>query len=263
MVVCDFNEHKIYLCKISGDELLIISSSSTVTNNGDSVETDLMDVSGDTIVVSNFRQGSVSFYCISNNQIEFIKELNLAVQHKNMHGVRFVPGYENLLWVTFCGFNNKCHQIWDIENNTILHDFKTDEQCQDVGFIENKAVVFARTDHIWTKHKPHIFSSKRKMYVSAYVYALPKNLNQEKPELISEWRGKGHIDAVKEYNGKLYGANQYLNRVDVFSLDSDCKLNLDKTINGFSMPHGLDIHEGLLAVTNYKDQTLKLSKLDF
>ncbi|MDO6589312.1 MULTISPECIES: hypothetical protein [Rhodobacterales] len=49
-----------------------------------------------------------------------------------------------------------------------------------------------------------------------------------------------------------------MNRIDVFSLSEQSELTLVRHIEGFSMPHGLDIRDDRLVVTNYKDQTLRL-----
>lgn len=261
LVACDFNEHKMYLCKLSGADLEVIDSHSTVISDGSSVETDLMDFSDGIAVVSNFYQGSVSLYDIKGESIRFIEEIDLAPKYKNMHGVRFIPNYENLLWVTFCGKDNKCHQIWDVNKKEIIHEFETSEQCQDVGFLEDKAVVFARTDHIWTTKKPRIFSRKRKMYATAYVYQMPNDLRIAPPTLKATWKGKGHIDAVKEQDGYLFAANQYLNRVDVFTVDDRFQLKLKESLSGYGMPHGLDIVNGSLAVTNYEDQSLRICEV--
>lgn len=261
IVACDFNEHKTYLADIKNHRLNIIDSAPTQIASGQSVETDLMDLKGNLFIVSNFYQGSVSLYKIENDKIVFQAEMDLSPAFTNMHGVRFIPGYESLIWVSYCGVNNKCHQIWDISKKVVIHHFDTDEQCQDIAFMNEYAVVFARTDHIWVKSKPSLWSKKRRMYATAYVYRLPANLYDGKPVRVSEWRGKGHLDAVKEYDGALYAANQYLNKVDVFEVTASGRLVLKEELHGFGMPHGLDIFEGKLAVTNYEDQSLRVLEI--
>lgn len=261
VVACDFNEHKTYLVEIFGDEIKIIDSHDTITASGIDVETDLMDLRGNRFIVSNFYQGSVGLYQIISGKINFIKEINLSVDKTNMHGVRFIPGYDNLIWVAYCGIKNKCHEIWDIENEIIIYSFEESEQCQDIAFLGFYAVIFARTDHIWVNDKPKWYSRKNKMYATAYIYDF-KDLLTKRPHRISKWRGEGHIDATVEYKGLIYGANQYLDRVDVFRLDDNAQLSLIKSIPDFGMPHGLDVKNGKILVTNYADQTMRLMKIN-
>jgi hypothetical protein len=257
IIACDFNEHKTYLVEMGEDDIKIIDSHSTIINSGDSVETDLMDLRGDVFLVSNFYQGSISKYLVLDKRIKFIEEIDLSPEKKNMHGVRFIPGYEDIIWVAFCGVNNKSHEIWDIKKKEVLYRFDEDEQCQDIAFIKGLAIVFARTDHIWVSEKPKWWSKKNKMYATAYVYEIG-NLFERSPSKISEWRGEGHIDAAMEYDGAIYAANQYLDRIDVFEIDSNNKLKLLRSIPGYKMPHGLDIKSGVLIVTNYDDQSLRV-----
>ncbi len=261
LVCCDFNEKMTYLARVAGGELTILDSHPTTIADGTPVETDLMDLSGDRFAVSNFYQGSVSFYRIENGKIVFEREINHN-DFKNLHGVRYVPGDERYMWLTYCGVHNRCHQIIDTEDGRLVHNFETDQQCQDVAFVGDFAVVFARTNHISAGvKKPGLFSKKRRMFATAYVYRMPADIGTEPPSLVSEWTGKGHIDACKEYQGKIYAANQYLDRVDVFSVSPAGKLSLDGFIKGMGMPHGLDVWHGKLAVTNYDDQTLRMTRI--
>ncbi len=52
-----------------------------------------------------------------------------------------------------------------------------------------------------------------------------------------------------------------MNRIDVFGLGVDQRFGLLRSIPGAAMPHGLDIRNDLLVVTNYTDQTLRLISL--
>ena len=261
-VLCaDFNDKRIYLASIAGGSLDILDTHSTQIADGTAVQTDLMDFKDGQIVVSNFYQGSIGIYRLDNDKIVFDRELNLN-NYKGLHGVRFIPGAQDLLWLTYCGAGNKCHQIVDLSTDTVLHQTDTDQQCQDVAFVGGFAVVFARTDHIKVgTRKARLFSRKWWMFATAYVYRIPENLREVPPEFVSRWRGKGHIDAVKAFDGRIYGANQYLDRVDVFALSDRGHLSLEHSINGLGMPHGLDLRRNRLAVTNYADQTLRVMAL--
>ena len=66
---------------------------------------------------------------------------------------------------------------------------------------------------------------------------------------------------VKACDGRIYGANQYLDRVDVFTVSDHGQLSLEHSIDGLGMPHGVDLRGNRLAVTNYADQTLRVMAL--
>lgn len=255
-VCCDFNEKKAYFAEVIKGELAILDSHPTVISDGSPVQTDLIDVRGKEFVVSNFFQGSVSYYHINEQKIEFIKEINHN-SYRNLHGVRFIPGYDDLLWLTYCGINNKCHQIINMKSEKVVHQFFTEQQCQDVAYNGKYAVVFARTNHMTG------VGSKRPenapiMFASAYIYEMPNDLLKKAPVLKRQWRGEGHIDAVKAGpDGRIYAANQYLDRVDVFELSSSGSMHLVEVIEGYGLPHGLDVNTNRLVVTCYEDTTLR------
>lgn len=262
-VICaDFNDKLVYLASVRNGKLEIIETHPTVIADGTTVQTDLMDFLDNRFVVSNFYQGSFSVYRLEGDTISFEQEVNLN-DYKGLHGVRFIPNHPGLLWLTYCGAKNKCHQIVDLESKTVIHQIDTDQHCQDVAFVDGYAVVFARTDHIKIGTKAaRMFSKKWWMFATAYVYSIPENLREVAPNFVSRWKGKGHIDACKAYNGKIFAANQYLDRVDVFTLSAEGKLSLSRSIKGMGMPHGLDLRNNKLAVTNYGDQTLRILELE-
>lgn len=262
VICCDFNEKTAYFAQINDGELNIIDKHSTITSDGTPVQTDLIDVRGKEFVVSNFYQGSFSHYKINGGKINFIREINHN-KFKNLHGVRFIPGYDTLLWLAYCGGNNKCHQIFDIAEDRVIHEFSTDQQCQDIAFVNQMAVVFARTDHIAKGNVKLTEDSPRNtMFATAYIYQMPDDLYNKEPILKRTWRGDGHIDATKVgSDGLIYAANQYLDRIDVLKVAPNGTMSLVKTIDGYSLPHGLDIHEQSLAVTCYEDSTLRVITL--
>lgn len=261
MVCCDFNERAIYLVDRQENGFKFVDVKPTVSANGQSVCTDLCDYHDDRIIVSNFFQGTTSLYRIVDDSIVFEKELILN-KFKGIHGVRFIPNYSNLVWLSYCGRGNKCLQIVDIDAEKVLWTINTNEQAQDVAFVGSYALMAARTAHI----TEGIVSERsaaplKEMYVTTYLYKLPDDLRQSPPILINSWRGEGHLDAMKEFGSFILAANQYLNRVDIFSVAEE-KVKLVNSIPGFNMPHGLDINKkNELAVTNYGDQTLRIIQL--
>jgi hypothetical protein len=262
LVAADFGSKKTYLVDISSGVMSILDTHDTIISDGTPVETDLIDYRDGEFMVSNFYQGTFSRYEIRNSRIRFLREVQTSGP-TNMHGLRYIPGHPRLVWLTFCNNKRPCHAIADIETGELLHYFDTDQQCQDIAFIGGHAVVFARTDHISKGEKIPAFGSRKNiMFATAYVYRLPEDLVKEPPVMFSRWKGEGHLDASKESaDGRIFCANQYLDRIDIFSLSREGILSLTGMINGFQMPHGLDILGNRLAITNYGDQTLRLMSL--
>jgi hypothetical protein len=256
VICCDFNEKMIYLAKLNDDGVEILDSRPTITQDGTAVETDLLDAKNGLLVASNFYQGTLSFYRLDNDRIAFDHELKTN-DFTGIHGVRFVPGAEDILWVSYCGAKNKCFELVNYKTKTLIHRVWTDEQMQDVAFLGEYALACARTNHIRTAG-PRPLRARRHMYSTVYLYRMPKDIYSSAPVLIDTWHGKGHLDAFKEFHGRGYAANQYCDRVDIFSVKNDRILS-EGSIHGYGMPHGLDIRaDGLMAVTNYTDQTLRL-----
>lgn len=263
LVCCDFNENMLYLAELIGDELHIIHQTSTVIEGLIPVETDLLDVKQDLIATTNFYQGSVSLYKIENDIVTFQKEI-FRNRRKGLHGVRFIPGYDDLMWLSYCNSKEKVAEIVNYKTEQLLHRIELGQQVQDVAFLDNYAICFARTKHISGGNVGHkIWRRPKKwiMYATAYLFEMPNDLNSSPPVLVSQWRGKGHIDATKEFADKVLVANQYNECVDIFKIDNR-KIVHTGSIKGFSFPHGLDINEdGIVAVTNYGDSSLRLFRL--
>jgi hypothetical protein len=264
VVCCDFNEKMMYLAKLKGDGVEILDSCPTVIQDGTPVETDLLDVRDNLLVVTNFYQGSLSFYRLQNDRITFSHELNTN-DFVGIHGVRFVPGVENVLWISYCGAKNKCFELVDYKTGTLIRRVWVDEQMQDVAFLGGYALACARTNHITRSLKKSSLWARlrhgKRMYSTVYLYRMPQDIYVDEPVLIDTWHCKGHLDAFIEFRGRAHAANQYCDRIDVFSVKRD-RICLEETIGGFGMPHGIDIRsDGLMAVTNYSDQTLRLGFL--
>jgi hypothetical protein len=262
LVAADFASKKVYLVSVAGQDLSILDDHDTVIADGTPVETDLIDYHDGEVIVSNFYQGSFSRFEIRDQRISFKSEFATGGP-RNLHGLRYVPGHPDLVWLTWCNNKKPGHAILDLNTGLTLHRFDTDQQCQDVAFSGQHAVVFARTDHISKGEKiPPARSHKNIMFATAYVYRMPNNLRAGPPVLVSRWKGEGHLDASMETeDGRILCANQYLDRIDVFEVSAGGELRLTGAFGGFNLPHGLDVNANRVAVTNYGDQTLRLFDL--
>jgi hypothetical protein len=253
LVCCDFNEKKMHLLGLGSDEPDVIATIPTPVLGGEPVQTDLLDWNGeDLLVTSNFYQGTQSFYALRGDTVSFLDEMKLT-DFTGCHGVRFVPGYDDLLFISYkAGI-----VIADYRKKEILHLLQMPRMTQDAAFIGDYVLVPARTDHI-RKRGP--FDCE--MYATMYLFRMPSSLYSNPPELIDTWRGSGHHDAIKEHGQLAYSANQYNDAIDAFCVNAAERIELRGSIPGFAMPHGVDIRpDGLLGVTNYLDNSVRLVDL--
>ena len=256
-VCCDFNEKRMYLAEFAGSGVRILDETRTVIADGSPVQTDLLDFNGeDMLVVSNFYQGTQSYFRIEGDSLAFVEEQKLN-DFKYCHGVRFVPGYPDLVWVSYCGHMNKCVAIVDWRRKRVLHTLAFAEQVQDAAFVGRYALVPARTNHITLDG-----NYAGAMYATMYLLRMPENLKTAPPQIVDVWRGAGHLDAIKEFGDVAYAANQYSDAIDVFGVGATGRVELKRSLRGFPMPHGLDVRaDGLLGVTNYVDNSLRIVQL--
>src|SRR5574337_90819 len=120
-VCCDFNEKTMYLAQYDGVKVEIVATARTVVADGTPVQTDLLDVNAEGLLVtSNFYQGTQSFFQLKDDRLAFVAEMKLNAFIR-CHGVRFVPGYDDLLWITYCGKDNKAVVIADYRRQKVLH----------------------------------------------------------------------------------------------------------------------------------------------
>jgi hypothetical protein len=267
----DFSAKALYRVKPFADRP-IDAQTDTLDGQGRPTQTDLMDLRGDTLVMTNFYCGEVGVYEVGPDTIRFERVIRPPARPaprrrslrslfgsgsgdarggRRVHGAVFVPGYQDLLWVSSCDAHQRGVEIITLDG-TPVHSLPTVEQAQDVAFVElagvNYAIQAARTNHI-TVRAPNDIA----MYATLYVFRLPPDLRRERPELLVTQRFSGHLDAMKGFRGSVYGANQYDDCVDQFTYcPKENRIDRVRRLTGFDMPHGLDIrHDGLMAVTNY------------
>jgi len=256
-VCCDFNEKRMYLAEFAGSGVRVLDETRTVIADGSPVQTDLLDFNGeDLLVVSNFYQGTQSYFRVDGNSLAFVEEQK-PNGFRHCHGVRFVPGYPDLMWVSYCAPDNKSIVILDWRGKRVLHTLALGEQVQDAAFVGRYVLAPARTNHITRDGK-----YAGAMYATMYLLRMPENLYDAPPQVVDVWRGAGHLDAIKEFGDVAYAANQYSDAIDVFGVSAAGRIELRRSLRGFPMPHGLDVRaDGLLGVTNYMDNSLRVVQL--
>lgn len=270
LFAADFAAKRIYRVK-PFSERPIDAEVATLDGHGVPTATDLMDLRVDSLVVTNFYTGEVAFYAVGPTTLRFERVVAPPARPqpkrrslralfrperaqragRRVHGAVFVPGANDLLWVSYCDAHDRGIEIITLEGEPVL-SLPTTEQAQDVAFLEHDGIRYAmqaaRTNHISTDGP-----NDAEMYATLYVYRLPQDLRKEAPTLVATQRFSGHLDALRSFRSSVYAANQHDDCVDEFVWSPRTEeITLRQRWTGFDMPHGLDIRpDGLMAVTNY------------
>lgn len=219
------------------------------TYRGKRVQNDLLgaSASGEFFATSNFHSGSSTLYSHDGEKIFHVRDFPNRLKGY-VHGVRFYN--DRVLALTACSGPMGVH-FFDIESGAHLLAIKIARKCQDIIFLSpTRMLVLAVTGHPQFKSFP-IYDSE--------IWVVDFDLKTGKHEIRGGRRyGKTHYDAGAVHEGTLFITDQYNNRLQMVDIET-----LEKVghFAGYDFPHGLDIRNGLMAVTNYGTSTLTLDKL--
>ncbi|MDZ7736246.1 MAG: hypothetical protein U5P41_09205 [Gammaproteobacteria bacterium] len=86
------------------------------------------------------------------------------------------------------------------------------------------------------------------------------DLRKPKFRLLDILTGSGHIDNLAYRDGVFYATDQYYSKVINYRIERDRIKQVGEMI-GYDFPHGLDIRDDLLAVSNYGDNSVVINRL--
>lgn len=219
------------------------------TYKGKRVQNDLLgaSASGEFFATSNFHSGSSTLYSHDGQKIFHVRDFPVRISGF-VHGVRFYN--DHVLALTACSGPMGVH-FFDIESGRPLRGIKIARKCQDVVFLsETRMLVLAVTGHPQFESFP-IYDSE--------IWVVDFDLKTGKHEIRGGRRyAKTHYDAGVIHEGTLFITDQYNNHVQMIDIDT---LDRVGVFAGFDFPHGLDIRDGVMAVTNYGTATLTIDKL--
>ena len=245
-----FDGRRIDLVSINKDSgTLKLLHSAPGTYRGRRVQNDLLgaSASGEFFATSNFHSGSSTLYSHDGQKIFHVRDFPVRIAGF-VHGVRFYN--DRVLALTACSGPTGVH-FFDVESGAHLFGVKIARKCQDVVFLSpTRMVVLAVTGH--PKFEPFpIYDSE--------IWVVDFDLKTGKYE-IRGGRGfaKAHYDAGAIHEGTLVVTDQYNNRIQMLDIDT---LERVGSFGGYDFPHGLDVRDGFMAVTNYGTSTLTIDKL--
>ena len=219
------------------------------TYGGQRVQNDLLGASpsGEFFATSNFHSGSSTLYCHDGQKIFHVRDLPTRL-NGFVHGVRFYN--DHVLALTACSGPMGVH-FFDVESGAHRLGIKIARKCQDIVFLSpTRMLVLAVTGHPRFKAFP-IYDSE--------IWVVDFDLKTGRHEIRGGRRfEKAHYDAGVIHEGTLFITDQYNNRVQMIDIDT---LERVGSFAGYDFPHGLDIRNGLMAVTNYGTSTLTVDKL--
>lgn len=259
LCACHLVGMKMYLYKFDYDkrEYALISTINTTYNDKLTI-TDLMDSNKkDQIITSNFRLGTQTIYKINNNKLFHLQDVkNLNTEKQYCHGVKFYPNKPYTIAYT----GNKLPEVsfMDYGKNKILHRIKyiNTYSPKDVAFVDENHILILYTNS-QVLHQPVDIR-----YRSRIVYFYIELSHRTVKTITKIDIPDSHGDSMIVHKNIIFINNQTKNEVLVFIIKDNEILPLT-TLHGYDKPHGLDFEptQNLLAVTNYGDNTIKITKI--
>jgi 6-phosphogluconolactonase (cycloisomerase 2 family) len=250
LVVCHFDGCRMFALHfdIESGAYRKISELPT-TFSGKPCETDLMAANEDGLIAtSNFYLNTCSRYQFDQDGISFLRDLPYDATDR-VHGIKFYK--KNVIALTTRGKVAGVH-FFDTENCTPTYQIRIPNQSvQDVCFVKDGLAVILST-HGHPNLRPFkIYNSS--LYLVRFHYG-----NPSLSVLAEKTLKDSHLACVSLHGNYLFVTDQFNNAVRVFEAQD---LNEITQIKGYDFPHGCDTKFNILAVTNYGNNTVTLSKI--
>ena len=263
LVVTSLVGMKMYLFEIdfANSSYSVIQELDTIYDSKPTI-TDLLDYNGtDMLITSNCDNGTQTIYKIKDNHISFYKQItNTESLNGFCHGIKFHPFYNNLVCATiFRGCSIKYINIESESPHQINYQINYDIgfRPKDLTFVDKDRIIVLYTNSkARTKEVQDLFIAKLILY--------EVNLVEKSHKPISEYTiNNSHGDSILFHKGYVIVNNQIQDEINILKLDNDIFIEQD-VLKGYNFPHGLayEPKSNLLAVTNYLDNTISISKLN-
>ena len=168
------------------------------------------------------------------------------------HGAKFYPYDDDLVAISY----KPAYCIYFKSLSTGSIKLKID--CKP---LLPKDVCFPAVDKIIVTYCERFPSKRPGIYYDVDVKYYSFSLTSATSTLLDHVKiEKCHTDSCVFSDGKLYFTGGVDNIVIVYKLENN-KLTFDRKITGFSFPHGIDLRDGVLAVTNYGTNSVSIQRV--
>lgn len=226
------------------------------TRAGDrDVCTDLVHFDGaDRLVTSNCEDGSVTIYRLEGHSLRHERDLVIPEPRAFSHGVKFVPSGRAICTTT----PNRARFSYFLasDDGRLLFKFGDgDWKVKDCAFVSDGVMLV-----LYAASAVTATATGTRAYSKLALVSL--DLTGRRHEVLHELTFPGHTDSCASADGRAFVTNGTRDLVMVFTV-ADGRLALATTLDGFSVPHGIDVdpRAGLLAVTNYGDNSVTVRHL--
>jgi hypothetical protein len=217
------------------------------TYGGKLVETDSCDADEHgNVITSNFYMGNATLYRCEGGRIAHVRDLPLDLPGY-VHGIRFYG--TGMFAVTIVAGMTGVH-FFDLETCAPLLYVPAELKTQNVHFISDGRMVVMLGRGTPKNQLDDMYDSE--------VHLIDFCLQERTFEVVARMRyANAHLDGCVARGGRLYINDQFNDRVLVLDADT---LEQVGDIDGYDMPHGLDINYGTLAVTNYGANDVRIRR---
>ena len=229
-----------------------VLSTTESTFDGANTIVDLIKFDGSKrIIASNFDAGSATLYELYDGKIEHLKDINLPEGKGNCHGASFFE--EEIV----CLSTNKNYLFFiDIYTEEILAEFRLPHHIKDICAYRQSELLLC-----FAIASP---SEQIKPTYGSGVYYIHVDLEKKKLSIIDKhyfWPAAFDAICRDKRTNVFYVTDQFGCRVISFTIPKR-KIDPLGEYRGFDFPHGIDINQSILAITNYGNSSLDLLDIE-
>ena len=251
LIVCShFNGCKMFVIRfdLPSNTFDVVQELDT-TYGGQKCETDLLasDDCGN-IVSTNFFKNTCTHYEYKDGRVRFIRDLGYNAGNR-VHGLKFIN--KDNIAVTSRHDHSGIH-FFDFNSGEMKAVYKTEEiSIQDIALTADDTMVMISGAGTPLIRPKQIYSSR----ASLIRFDIEKNIFTRIKDCDFP---SAHFDNVISYENVLYITDQYNNKVIKLAPND---LQYLGELGGYNFPHGIDVRYGLIAVTNYGNNTISIKPL--
>lgn len=249
-VTASFVGQRMYLIRLDErNESFQVLDAIDTTFNGELAETDLIEADGQgNIVTSNFYLGSATLYSRKRNSLSLVRDLPLGLE-SYVHGLRFYR--PNILAITVTRGRTGVH-FFNTDSCEHLFHVSIDVKTQDVIFLSGSRAMIVLAHGAPKGSQQDLYHSEIQIHEFDLAGKTSKVLSKATID-------KCHIDCCARHGDRILLTDQLNDKLVLLESDS---LNVIGEIDGFDLPHGIDVRNGLLAVTNYGRNSVTIQRLE-